>query len=418
MKKILAIILAGGKGKRMETLCQGKPIPLLPFAGSLRVIDFSLSNCLHSDISNVAVLVDYHRHHLSEYIQWWSSVNAPNRVFRTLEPKESYYEGTADAVFQNLDCIQRYHADTVLILAADHVYRMDYRKMLAFHERKEADVTIGAVSVPVEQAYRFGIVSTGTEGRVIDFTEKPAVSRSSLASMGIYVFNTDTLIKHLMEDSKHPDSRHDFGYSLLPKMVTQNKVFAYKFDGYWQDIGSIDAYYETNMELVREVPYLSLNGKWPIFTSEKGIVPPNPSNNENVINSLISPGCIIRGRVENSVLSSGVKVGEQAVLRNSIVMANTIIGKHTMVDNCIIDERVNIGEFSYIGFGARQIPGDNCVTVLGSGVNIPSHTGIGHSCTVVPGIGPADFSVNAVRPGTVVSPQQLHPRVVLADAKA
>lgn len=402
------MILAGGKGSRMDVLCQGRPKPVLPFAGTFKVIDFSLSNCVHSGLGNVAVLVDYQRYYISEYLGRWCRVNASsNHNFRILEPKVDYYKGTADAVLQNLDYLQKHCADTVLVLAGDHVYRMDYRKMLAFHEQTEADATVGVVSVPVEQACRFGIVTTGAKSRVIDFAEKPEKPRNNLASMGIYIFKTESLIKLLVEDSMQVNSPHDFGYALLPNMVTRNRVFAYKFGGYWQDIGTVAAYYETNMELTREVPSLCLNGKWPILTGDKSSLAPKLSYQGNVKHSLVSPDCIIRGEVDNSVLSPGVRVEEQAVVRNSIIMANTVIGRHTIVENCILDEAVNVGRFCYIGFGANRISEKRDITVLGRGVTVPPHTAIGRNCKVLSAVGEADFATKAVPPGTVISPRQL-----------
>ncbi len=250
MNKVLAMILAGGKGQRMDVLCRERPKPLLPFAGSFRIIDFSLSNCIHSGIGNIAVVVDYQRQHLLDYLvsgsPWMPNANSSLSI---LEPKVGFYMGTADAVYQNLEYIQRHGPDLVLILAADHVYKMDYSKLLAFHERVGAELTIGVASVPIEKADRFGTVFINTEGRIIDFIEKPEVPKSNLVSMGIYAFNRDALAELLIEDAAQQASPHDFGKAIIPKMVKRNKVFAYKFNGYWRDIGTIEAYYEANMDL-------------------------------------------------------------------------------------------------------------------------------------------------------------------------
>ena len=404
MKKVLAMILAGGRGKRMGLLCQGRAKPALPFAAEYRVIDFSLSNCVHSEISDMAILVDYQRRHMAHYLGGGFWMPARFNSFDVLEPKVGSYKGTADAVYQNLDYIEKHGADIVLILAADHVYKMDYRKMLAFHEQAGADVTVGVISVPIEEANRFGIVSVDAQGRMIDFVEKPKIPKSNLVSMGIYAFNTKVLAKRLTEDTTEPSSPHDFGHAIIPKMMKRDKVFAYRFDGYWWDIGTIEAYYQANMELTREAPSFSLNGGWPVFTRDNNVVPPKVSQQGNVRHSLTSPGCVIEGEVENSILSHGVRVEEKAVVRNSVVMANTVIGKHSVVDYCILDEEVTIGKFCYIGFGESLISGNWDITVLGRKVVVPPFTAIGRNCKILPNVEPADFTTRAIPSGTIVSP--------------
>lgn len=406
MKNAVAMILAGGRGSRMDILCQGRPKPLLPLAGRLRVIDFSLSNCIHSGIGNVAVLVDYQRQHLADYLEEWRSVNGAGNGLDILEPKSCSYRGTVDAVYQNLDHLKKHNPDAVLVLAADHVYRMDYRRMLAFHQQMDADVTVAVDTVPIEQARRFGIVTADAHGRILDFAEKPQVPTSNLASMGIYVFKRQALVDYLVEDSGRPDSPHDFGYGCIPQMVKENRVFSYKFDDYWQDIGSVEAYYNANMELLREVPSLGLNGRWPILTTCKGLYPFKLSHQGNVRHSLVSPGCVIKGEVQNSVLSPGVRVEEQAVVKDSIIMANTVIGKHSMVERCIVDEGVNVGEFCYVGFGNSIVPGGCDITVLGRDVSVPAGTAIGRSCMVLPEVKRPDFTGSVVLAGSVLSHRQ------------
>jgi glucose-1-phosphate adenylyltransferase len=385
MKKTVAMILAGGRGKRMDILCYGRSKPVLPFAGRWRVIDFSLSNCIHSGISDMAALIDHQRQYTAEYLKEWCMVNTGGNGLHILEPKSGSYKGTSDAVYQNLDYLRDCGPEAVLVLAGDHVYKMDYRKMLAFHRQMEADITVGVVTVPIQQAHRFGLVTTDAEGRIIDFVEKPHSPASNLASMGIYVFKTEVLVEHLLEDSAQPASPHDFGYALIPRMVKWNKVFAYKFDGYWRDIGTIETYYEANMELIRPQPSLSLNSGWPIFTGEKVLPLTELSDTVSVKHSIVSRGCIIRGRVENSILSPGVVVEEQAVVRNSIIMANTIIGRHSVVDRCILDEGVNVGKFCYIGFGAGHILSLSDITVLGRDTIVPPGTAVGRNRRVEPG---------------------------------
>ena len=403
MGSTIAVVLAGGKGDRMGILCHVRPKPALPFAGRFKVIDFSLSNCIYSGISDIAVLTDYQRDHMVDYLRQWHLTNAGAANFQVLEPGSGSYNGTADAVYKNLNHFDRSAVETVLILAADHVYKLDYRQMLAFHQEVKADITVGVIPVPIEQAHRFGTVTVDTNGEVLDFVEKSPMPQSNLASMGIYVFDRNVLAERLREDAGDLRSRHDFGYSILPKIVKQDRVFAYRFNGYWQDIGTIEAYYEVNMELTKEQPSFSLNGTSPILTQEQRLLPPYIGKQAIIKNSLISPGCVIRGCVENSILSPRVCVDEQAVVRNSVIMENTYIGYQSIVDRCVLDEGVNIGNYCYIGFSPGLTPSDLDVTVLGKGVTIPPHTAIGRGGKISPYVGPADFTTNVVLPGAVVS---------------
>jgi len=402
-----SVILAGGRGKRMDILCHIRPKPALPFAGRFRVIDFSLSNCIHSQISDIAVLTDYQRSSMADYIRQWYRFNANSANCRILEPKAGSYLGTADAVYQNLDCLNKRNVDKVLVLAGDHVYKLDYRKMLAFHQETDADVTVGVIPVSIEETHRFGTVTLDASGRITDFLEKSPVSRSNLASMGIYVFNRKVLAERLIEDASDQTSRHDFGYSLLPEMVKRDRVFAYQFEGYWQDIGTVEAYYEANMELTKEQPCFSLNSATPVMTQEQLLSPPCISKQSSIINSLVSPGCVVRGRVENSVLSPQVWVDEDAVVRNSVIMGNTFIGRHSVIDRCVLDEEVKIGEYCYLGFGSSLIPGDWDITVLGKGVNVPPHTAIGRNCKIMPHVEASDFVGNVVTSGAVLAKRSL-----------
>jgi glucose-1-phosphate adenylyltransferase len=406
MKKTeVALILAGGRGKRMDILCHLRPKPALPFAGRFRVIDFSLSNCIHSQINAVAVLVDYQRTDMAEYLKCWHSANGAVGDLSILPPKVGSYVGTADAVYQNLGYLDRLDADTVLILAGDHVYKMDYRKMIAFHQMVKADATVGVVRVPVEEAHRFGTLAVDAEGRITDFVEKSATSRHTLASMGIYVFNKKFLAEHLAEDAGNPNSPHDFGYSILPQIVKQDRVFAYAFDGYWQDIGTVKAYYEANMELLGTQPRFSLNSNWPILTESIHPLASMKSAVGAIGNSLISPGCVIKGRVENSILSPGVYVDEKAEIRNSVIMGNVSIGYHSIVDRCILDDGVKVGQSCYIGIGASLLPGNWEITVLGKDVKVPSHTAISRNCKILPNVGPSDFTKPIVPSNNVLSPR-------------
>jgi glucose-1-phosphate adenylyltransferase len=401
-KKEVALILAGGRGKRMDILCDLRPKPALPFAGRFRVIDFSMSNCIHSQITDVAVLVDYQQERMAEYLTKWHAINGRTTNLHILPPRVDSYTGTADAVFQNLDYLEKRGTDTVLILAGDHVYEMDYRKMMAFHDKMKADATVAVVQVPTQETHRFGTVEVDADGRIKEFKEKSSISRSNLASMGIYVFNKDRLASRLREDAAEPGSLHDFGYNILPRIIKTDRVFAYEFKGYWHDIGTVKAYYEANMELLAPRPNLSLNSDWPIINESNTLTIYRAGQKGSIVNSLISPGCVIHGRVENSVLSPGVHVAEQALVRNSVVMADTSIGYHSIVDGCILDEKVNIGNFCYVGFGAGLLPGNAEISVLGRDVTVPDRTAIGRRCSVRTGLGPDAFGARLILAGTIL----------------
>jgi glucose-1-phosphate adenylyltransferase len=404
MTRLSAMILAGGRGERMGILSYVRAKPSLSFAGKFRVIDFVLTNCVRSGIGDIAVLTDYQRSSIVSYLSQWWLMNGNHSNFHVLEPKVSSYTGTADAVYQNIDYLQRQGTSSILILAADHIYKMDYRKMLTFHQRVGADVTVGVVSVPIEQAHRFGIIKTSTEGRIIEFVEKPRTPGSNLVSMGIYIFNRQTLLERLSEDAADSSSPHDFGHAIIPNMVSRDKVFAYKFNDYWQDIGTTEAYYEANMELICQPLSFGLNERWSILTQDDGsLSPPKISGKGSVKDSLISRGCVIKGEVQNSILSPSVRVEEKAVVRNSIIMAETVIGEHSVVDRSILDEGVRVGEFCYVGLETSRIPGDLGIAVVGKDVTIPSHTAICSSCTVLPEVGPGDFVKHVLHAGTVVS---------------
>jgi glucose-1-phosphate adenylyltransferase len=285
------------------------------------------------------------------------------------------------------------------VLAGDHVYRMDYRKMLACHEQTKADVTVGVVQVPIQQAHRFGTVTVDGESRIISFVEKSSTPRSNMVSMGIYVFNTDVLVKRLTEDAR-ADSPHDFGYAVIPGMVKKDRVY-----DYWRDIGTIEAYYAANMELIRDKPPFALEGAWPVLTGDHSPSLTRVSQQGSVRSSIVSPGCMIKGQVANSILSSGVWVEEQAVVTNSIIMSNVFIGYHSVVDHCILDEEVNVGKLSYVGFRGGTLSDNQGIAVLGKGATVPAHTAIGANCRVLPHVGLADFTASMIAPGEVISPR-------------
>jgi glucose-1-phosphate adenylyltransferase len=403
MRDTSTLILAGGRGKRMDIFCHQRPKPTLPFAGNFRVIDFTLSNCVYSQLENIGILVDYQRSSMTEYINKWSNANDKTKGISVLQPQYGSYSGTSDAVYQNLNYIRKEKSDRVLILAGDHIYKMDYHKMLDFHQLVNADVTVGVVRVPIKQANRFGTLEVNSEGKIKAFVEKSSNPKTNMASMGIYIFNSDILEKRLAEDAMIKDSPHDFGYAILPKIVDQDKVFAYEFNDYWQDIGTVEAYYEASMELLRMDSSFKLDGDWPVLTCS-GISPISIKNEGGrIINSIISPGCVVKGYVKNSILSPGVFVGEYAEVVNSVIMDNTSIGYHTVVDSCILDEGVNIGNFCYLGFGAHTQTGVWDITLLGKEVSVPSKTAIGRKCKVLPGLKMKGFGSGLITSGTVLS---------------
>jgi glucose-1-phosphate adenylyltransferase len=399
MDRMTAVILAGGRGARMDILCQQRPKPALPFAGRFYVIDFSLSNCIYSHINQVALLTDYQRSYMAEYIKGWNSVNG--KIVHTLEPGTGSYKGTADAVYQNLDYIRKHTGDKVLILAGDHIYRMDYRKMLDFHEKSGADVTVGVIEVPLEQAHRFGTVTAGENGQIWQFVEKSEMPQSNLASMGIYIFNKEVLTRRLTEDAAVATSPHDFGYAILPRIVGQDRVFAYRFNGYWQDIGTIQSYYDANMAMITNRQGFNISPRSPVLSRNAELRVPCVGKEAKVSNSLISPGCVIRGKVENSVLSPRVWIDEHAEVRNSIIMEGTFIGRHSVVDSCVLDDKVKVNDYCYLGYGSGRLNGESNITVLGKGVTVPPRTAIGQNCRVAPDSGPSDFTSNVI-PGNQV----------------
>jgi glucose-1-phosphate adenylyltransferase len=382
---ITALVLAGGRGKRMDIFCLQRPKPALPFRGIWRVIDFTLSNCVNSQVINIGVLVDYQRTLMADYLNKWNALNKING-FSILNPLNGSYTGTSDAVFQNLQYLNNLNSDKVLILAGDHIYKMDYRRMLDFHQSVQAGVTVGIVRVPLNMAKRFGTVAIDSEGRILQFVEKSSSPQSNLASMGIYIFEMDLMTKYLTEDSQIANSPHDFGYAILPELVKKEPVYAYEFSDYWQDIGTVEAYYEANMHILSSNSELNFNPDWPVLSTSHRFPSVITSPNRMIINSLISPGCVIKGYVENSVLSPGVYIGEKAKVINSVIMDNCSIDYYSVVDKCILDESVNVGKFCYLGYGSAPRTGVWDVSLFGKEVNIPSETVIGRQCKVLPGL--------------------------------
>ncbi len=374
-KECVAMLLAGGRGSRLYKLTDKIAKPAVPFGGKYRIIDFTLSNCINSGIDTVGVLTQYQPMVLNEYIGTGEPWDLDRSVggARVLPPYQGttsdWYKGTANAIYQNLNFIARYDPEYVLILSGDHIYKMDYSKMLDYHKERNADCTIAVIDVPIEQASRFGIMNTYDDGRIYEFEEKPPNPKSTHASMGIYIFNKDKLFKYLTEDEEDPESSKDFGKNVIPKMLNNGEtMFAYPFSGYWKDVGTLESLWEANMDLLGDNPEFYLNDRrWRIYFRNYALPPHYIGCEAEVKNSIITEGCNIHGCVINSVLSNGVVVEPGAVVKDSIIMANTCIKKGAEINYSIIDTEVVVGENCRIGAPRA----DNVkITLVGSELEI------------------------------------------------
>ena len=392
MKTVLAMILAGGRGERLYPLTRDRAKPAVPFGGIYRIIDFTLSNCLNSDIRRIYALTQYKSISLHRHIQLgWNILSAPLGEFVEVIPaqqriNEHWYQGTADAIFQNIYTLQEERPDLILILSGDHIYKMDYRKMIDFHLEKKADLTVAAIRMDRELSREFGVIEVDRDWRVIGFEEKPEEPKTIpgdpegiLASMGIYVFNTEILVRRLIEDARS-DSTHDFGKDVIPAMIGKDQVFAFDFrqgdqgrTGYWRDVGTIDAYFEANMDLVAVSPQLNLyDPKWPIFNYQSPYPPAKTVLEEEgrmgtAINSILSNGCIISGgSVKRSVLSPRVMVHSYAEVEDCILLEGVDVGRHAKVRKTIIDKEVQIPQGMEIGYHLDEDA--KRFTVTGSGI--------------------------------------------------
>jgi glucose-1-phosphate adenylyltransferase len=358
-KECVAMLLAGGQGNRLGVITKDLAKPAVPFGGKYRIIDFTLSNCTNSGIDTVGVLTQYRPLRLNTYLgigQSWDLDRMDGGV-AVLPPyqrgkKLEFYKGTANAISQNIEFIEQYQPEYVLILSGDHIYTMDYSLMIDYHKKNNADATIAAIDVPIEEASRFGIMNTNENGRIYEFEEKPKKPKSTKASMGIYVFNWKLLRKYLREDDEDPKSGHDFGKNVLPKMLSNGeKLVAYSFKGYWKDVGTLKSLWEANMDILEYNPKMDLNDpKWRIY-SKNPIMPPHYiANGAKVRNCLIAEGCMIYGSIDHSVIFTNVRVGSSSEVIDSIIMPNVKIGKNVKIKNSIIAEGVVIEDNCIIGF--------------------------------------------------------------------
>ncbi len=412
---VLTLILAGGEGERLSILSQVRAKPGVPFGGKYRIIDFALSNTVNSGLTDVGILTQYAPRSLIDHI----GVGRPWDLDRSrggvalLQPfigrgrARDWYRGTADAVLQNLDFINDRAPELVLVLAGDHIYKMDYRPFIEMHRESGAEVTCAVRTVPIDEAHRFGILDVAGDGRVTAFIEKPANPPSNLVSMGVYVFSWPA-----MRDLLSPD-RVDFGRDVLPWMVEQGRrVYAYEFAGYWQDVGTVEAYWQTSLDLLTDDPGIELNDLgWLIYTRSEERPPARIGPDASVSRSMISHGCVIDGTVEHSVLSPGVRVAAGAVVRDSIVMFDAVIEEGAMLDRAILDKEARIGARARVGVGDDLRPNRDeperlyaGITLVGKRAEVPKGVEIGRNCRIDPAVTAADFARRrAIRSGETVA---------------
>ncbi|MCK5387530.1 MAG: glucose-1-phosphate adenylyltransferase, partial [Gammaproteobacteria bacterium] len=375
-RNTLALIMAGGRGKRLNQLTKWRAKPAVPFGGKFRIIDFPLSNCINSGIRRIGVITQYKAHSLILHIQrGWGHLRGDFGEFVELLPaqqriEESWYTGTADSIYQNLDIIRSHSPDHVLILAGDHVYKMDYGAMLAKHVENKADVTVGCIEEPIEDATAFGVMSVEKDLRIHSFNEKPDKPEhipgkpdKALCSMGIYIFNTELLFELLIRDADTPSSSHDFGNDLIPYVIAKYRAYAYPFtdacshiQSYWRDVGTVDAFWEANLELIGVTPELNLyDDEWPIWTSQEQLPPAkfifdDDKRRGMAIDSMVSGGCIISGaRVRHSLLFSNVTVDDYSKIDSSVILPDVTIGKHCQIYHAVIDKGCEIPDGTIIG---------------------------------------------------------------------
>ena len=386
-KKCVAMLLAGGQGSRLGVLTSKIAKPAVPYGGKYRIIDFPLSNCSNSGIDTVGILTQYKPLELNNYIgsgKPWDLDRISGGV-HILPPYQTqvggdWYKGTANAIYQNLEFIERYDPEYVLILSGDHIYKMDYSKMIDQHTETGADCTIAVLEVTMEEATRFGIMNADENGTIYEFEEKPPVPKSNLASMGIYVFNWDKLKKYLIEDEAKPDSSNDFGKNIIPSMLEAGETLkVYRFNDYWKDVGTVDSLWDANLDLLN--PKIDLNlsdSDWRIYSRTNSMPPQYVSENAKVENSLITDGCEIYGNLDFSILFENVTVEEGATVEYSLVMPGAVIKKGAKVKYSIIAENVVIGEGAQVGKDPQSVGTDNFgITVIGEGVNVGESAIIG-----------------------------------------
>lgn len=376
-KETVAMLLAGGQGSRLKLLTERMAKPAVPFGGKYRIIDFPLSNCINSGIDTVGVLTQYQPLVLNEYIgngqpwdldrNWGGAMCLPPYQ---ASKKADWYKGTANAIYQNINFIERYNCEYVLVLSGDHIYKMDYSAMIDYHASHGADCTIAVFDVPFTEASRFGIMNVNDDMSVYEFEEKPKAPKSTLASMGVYVFGAKKLFEYLRTDEADETSENDFGKNIIPRMLSAGeKLFAYRFDGYWKDVGTIASLWEANMDLLGENPKLSVGDRsWRILSRNRALPPHFVGTNAVIQNSIVSEGCEIYGTVINSVLSPGVVVCADAIVRDSVIFDDVRVKAGATVDYSLLDSGTVVGAGAHIGKKLEEAAG---ITLVGSGLEIP-----------------------------------------------
>ncbi|AEB77112.1 glucose-1-phosphate adenylyltransferase [Clostridium botulinum] len=375
-KEMLAMILAGGQGTRLKILTKNNAKPAVPFGGKYRIIDFTLSNCSNSGIDTIGVLTQYEPHILNSHIGIGSPWDLDrNRGGVSILPPHmrndggNWYMGTADAIYQNIMFIDKYDPEYLLVLSGDHIYKMDYSKMLKFHKEKNSDATIAVIDVPLEEASRFGIMNTEDDNKIYEFDEKPENPKSNKASMGIYIFNWKILKEFLIEDSELEDSDHDFGKNIIPNLLSSGyNLYAYSFNGYWKDVGTIESLWQANMDLLNPENTLDIyNRDWKIYSVSPTKPPQYTGPNAIIQNSLVVEGCAVFGKVQNSVLFPEVEIGKNSIIEDSVVMSNVKIGENAIIRKCIIGSHTIIEKNSVIG-------NSDDITVIGDGEKIKTNS--------------------------------------------
>ena len=371
-KDCVAMILAGGQGSRLMALTEATAKPAVPFGGKYRLIDFPLSNCVNSKIDTVGILTQYQPLQLNEYIgngmPW--GLNSTNGGIHVLSPYSSsesseWYKGTANAIYQNISFIDRYNPQNVLILSGDHIYKMDYSKMMKYHKKMNADCTIAVLEVSLKEASRFGIMNADENGRIFEFEEKPENPKSTKASMGIYIFKWETLRKYLISDNEDPASDNDFGKNIIPRLIEDGfNLYAYSFEGYWKDVGTIESLWQANMDILGENPELDMREKRNRIYARNYANPSSfVSKDAKIKNSFVAEGSSIYGKVENSIISTGCTIEEGAEIVSSFIMPNTIVKKGAAIKYAIVGEDTTVGENAKIGGKSQN--GENKIAVIG-----------------------------------------------------
>ena len=412
----LALILAGGRGSRLDILSEKRVKPSVPFAGKFRIIDFALSNCTNSGIYDIGILTQYMPLSLNEHIgvgKPWDLDRRDNKV-TLLQPQQSlkgsnWYNGTADAVLQNIEYIRRSNPKYVLILSGDHIYKMNYKEVLDFHKKNNADVTITAKIVDMEEASRFGILEADHDNRIVDFVEKPSHPKSNKASMGIYIFNTDVLLEYL---TKITAEDLDFGKHIIPSLIKEKNVYAYEFYDYWKDVGTYDSYLEANLDLTTTVDKIELDmydKNWTIYTRSEDRPGVKIGSKAKIKQSIVCNGSIVAGEIEKCVLSPGVVIKPNAVVKNSVILNDTVIEEGAYIEGAIIDKQVRIGENCKIGFGDDFKPNEDKPTVLSSGLNIigkgvsiPAGVVIERNCRIFSDVKEEKFASGRIKSGSTI----------------